>query len=242
MGLFDRMGRAASANFNALLARLEDPKKEIALTIREMEEQVRLGRQEIVQAVASEKQARKKADELASEAERWEKRAELAVRHGDDALAREALRQKKRLDGERDRAEALRAEHRGFALEQKSELERMERTVTDVKSKQGLLAARLGQARSGAAGVEGLGARPGGDAFAEFRRMEDQIEAVETTIAAEREVSQALAPAPGPTGMAREDVEARFRALEANAAAESPADSVDDELRALKSRLRVDPG
>ena len=33
MGLFDRMSRVASANFNALLSKLEDPKKEIEHTI-----------------------------------------------------------------------------------------------------------------------------------------------------------------------------------------------------------------
>ena len=48
MGLFDRMSRVASANFNALLSKLEDPKKEIDQTIREMEQQLKLARQEIV--------------------------------------------------------------------------------------------------------------------------------------------------------------------------------------------------
>src|SRR5262249_37010234 len=63
MGLFDRASRAVSANFNALLDRLEDPKKEIDLTVSEMEEQVRNARQEIVRSVASEKQLKKMVDE-----------------------------------------------------------------------------------------------------------------------------------------------------------------------------------
>src|SRR6185295_13723821 len=141
MGLFDRASRAVSANFNALLDRLEDPKKEIDLTINEMEEQVRGARQEIVRSVASEKQLKKKVEELKAEGEKWARRAELAVKHGDDDLAREALRQKRRLASEEERAEALRSDQLGVALDMKADLERMERTVQEVKAKRGSLAA-----------------------------------------------------------------------------------------------------
>lgn len=240
MGLFDRVGRVASANFNALLSKLEDPKKEIDQTIREMESEVKKGRQEIVEAVAAEELARKKVAELDAAAEKWASRAELAVRHGDDDLAREALRHKRRVTGERDRAEELRKAHSAQAAAQKAELERMEHVVADVKGKKGLLAARVGQARAGG-GAESLGARPGSNAFDEFRRMEGEIEGAETAAAAAREVDRALRPEPGPTGLGPEELEARFRALEQGATEAKAGDDVDDELRAIKTRVRVDP-
>jgi phage shock protein A len=243
MGLFDRMSRVATANFNALLDRLDDPKKDVELTVREMEEALRQARAEIVRTIASEKLLKKKGEEIDGEIQKWASRAELAVRHGDDDLAREALRHKRRLDDDRERSEKLRTEQRGFALEQKTELERMERTVEEVKGKKGILAARIGQARAGG-GPEGLGARGTGNAFSEFRRMEDQIEGVEASIAASREVDEALAPEPGPAGLSREEVEARFRALEGGAHAAEPGSpvDVDDELSQLKTKLRVKPG
>lgn len=242
MGLFNRMSRAVSANWNALLDAAEDPKKAIAQTILDMEEQLRLARREIVESVASEKQLKSRTEDLTQEAEKWERRAELAVKHGDDDLAKEALRHKKRVLGERDRAEGLRAEQRRAALELKADFEKMERTLEQVKAKRGTLAAQLGQARAGG-GPEGLGARAGSDAFGEFRRMEEQIEGVEAAIAAEREVNEALAPTRGPSGMSREDVEARFRALEAGESPRAAApDDVDEELATLKARVRVDPG
>ena len=105
MGIFDRMGRVISSNFNALLDTAEDPKKSIDLTLREMADQVKAARQEVVRSVAAEKQLRAKVAELDVEVEKWAKRAELAVKHGDDELAREALLQKKRLTAERDRAD-----------------------------------------------------------------------------------------------------------------------------------------
>ena len=244
MGLFDRMSRVASANFNALIDKLDDPRKSIALTITEMEEQLRLARRDIVQGVASEKQLKKKVEDLDVEALRWEQRAELAVKHGDDDLAREALRHKRRLTDDKNRAEALRVQQRATALDLRADLERMERTLSDVKAKRGLLAAQVQQARAGG-GVEALGARSGSDAFGEFRRMEDQIEGVETAIAAEREVSEALQGGAGGTRraqMSRDELEARFRALETNAGSAAPADDVDAELSALKSRIRIEPG
>jgi phage shock protein A len=240
MGLFDRMSRVASANFNALIAKLEDPKKEVDQTLREMDEQLKLARREIVSAVASEDLARKKVAELDAEIERWSSRAELAVSHGDDDLAREALRQKRRVSGERDRAEELRKAHSAEAATQRSELERMEQFVAETKGKRGLLAARVGQARAGG-GAEALGARPGAGPFDELRRMEDRIEGAEAAALAEREVNRALAPEPGPTGLGPAELEARFRALEASAGKVAAADDVDDELRAIKTRVRVAP-
>ena len=36
MGIFDRMGKVISSNFNALLDKAEDPRKSIDLTLDEM--------------------------------------------------------------------------------------------------------------------------------------------------------------------------------------------------------------
>src|SRR5260370_33867898 len=96
MGIFDRMGRVIQSNLNALLDKAEDDKKLIELNLDEMGEQIKAGHQEVVQAVAAEKQLRKKCDDLQVEVERWDKRAELALKSGDEPLAREALKQKRR--------------------------------------------------------------------------------------------------------------------------------------------------
>jgi len=89
MGIFDRMGRVISSNVNSLLDRAEDPKKLLELNLADMDEQLKRGQEEVIAAVAGEKQLRKKVDELTSEQAKWEKRAELALKSGDEALARE---------------------------------------------------------------------------------------------------------------------------------------------------------
>src|SRR5579863_3043320 len=100
MGIFDRMGKVIQSNLNSLLDRAEDDRKLIELNLDEMEAQIKAGHQEVVQAIAAEKQLRKKADELKADVERWDRRAELALKSGDEALAREALKQKKRVSAE----------------------------------------------------------------------------------------------------------------------------------------------
>jgi phage shock protein A len=241
MGIFDRVGSVISSNFNALLDQLEDPKKSVGQTLDAMREQVRAARREIVSAVAAGKQLEKRVEELGREAEKWRSRAELAVRHGDDDLARDALVHQRRVERERDQAEALRSQQRASGLEMKSELERMEQRVRELDAKKSTLAAKLGQAKAGG-GPEALGASaPGPTPFDEFRRMEDQIEAVETAAQAQREVDDAVGGR-GPSGLSPSEVEAKFRALERGEVAPGEPvarPDVEAELSALKKRIRI---
>jgi phage shock protein A len=239
MGIFDRMGKVISSNVNALLDKAEDPKKSLDLILEEMKDQIKAARKELVEGVAAEKVLRKKVDELDADTQKWERRAELALKTGDEKLAREALVQKKRVVGERDRAEALRAEQRSAVLNMKSELERMETKQQELAAKKTTLSTQLKQARSGG-GAEGLGAKAAGSsAFAEFRRMEDQIEGHVAEVAAHREVEEALNE-----GGSREDLEARFAQLEHGGTGRAPLDKssnpeIDDELAKLKQKIRI---
>src|SRR5580692_1162306 len=112
MGIFDRMGKVIQSNLNSLLDKAEDDKKLVELNLEEMDVQIKSGHQEVIQAVAAEKQLRKKVDDLRADVDRWDKRAELALKSGDEPLAREALKQKKRVASELDVAEKARGEQR----------------------------------------------------------------------------------------------------------------------------------
>jgi phage shock protein A len=238
MGIFDRMGRVISSNVNSLLDKSEDPKKLLSLNLDEMGEQLKRGRQDVLQAVAEEKRLRKKVEELDGEVDKWDKRAELALKADDEALAREALKQKQRVRDDRTTAEKARIEQRDVALKMKDDLEKMERTLDELKLRKGTLAARAEQAKSGG-GTESLGSRGGTNAFAEFRRMEGEIEGREAQASAMNEVEEALGK-----GSRSEDLEAKFRDLERQTAgsgggAGGGSDGVEDELQALKKRIRI---
>jgi phage shock protein A len=237
MGIFDRMGKVISSNVNSLLDRAEDDGKLLELNLEEMGEQLKAGRQDVISAVAAEKQLRKKADDLKIEVEKWEKRAELALKSDDEALAREALKQKKRTEAELENAEKARADQRDVALKMKEELERMEEKLEALKMRKGTIAARAQQARSGG-GSESLGARGGSSAFDNFRKMEEKIEGREQEGLAMAEVEDALGNGPD-----KRDLEDKFRDLERGLGGKGGGTKkdaeIEDELAALKKRIRV---
>lgn len=240
MGIFDRMGKVISSNVNALLDKAEDPKKSVDLIVEEMKDQIRAAKKELVEAVAAEKVLRKKVDDLDVDVQKWERRAELALKAEDETLAREALVQKKRIVADRDRAEALRAEQRAAVLNMKRELERMEAKQQELEARKATIASQIRQAKAGG-GAEGLGAKSSGGAFAEFRRMEDKIEGHVAEAAAAREIDEALRP----HGMSDTDLEAKFARLEGGGGSlsgdskKSANPEIDDELAALKKKIRI---
>jgi phage shock protein A len=239
MGIFDRMGKVISSNVNSLLDKAEDDKKLLELNLEEMAEQLKSGRQDVISAVASEKQLRKKADDLKVEVDKWEKRAELALKSDDEALAREALRQKKRAEVDSQSAEKARQDQRDVAIKMKEELERMEQKLEELKLRKGTIAARAQQARGGG-GSESLGARGGSSAFDNFRKMEEKIEGREQEGLAMAEVEDVLGKGPR-----ERDLESKFRDLERGLSGGGAGEGtkrdgdVEDELAALKKRIRV---
>jgi phage shock protein A len=234
MGIFDRMGRIIESNLNALLDKVEDDKKLVELNLDEMDVQVKAGHHEIVQAVAAEKQLQKRCDDLATEVERWDRRAELALKSGDEPLAREALNQKRRIATDLGSAQRARAEQHDAAIRMREELERMKQRLSELRLRQGTLVARATQARSGTSS-EQLGAKAGSSAFDTFRRMEEKVEGREVEGRAREEVDEALGKGPR-----ADDLEAKFRELERQAGQPGgPSGDIDDELAALKKRIRI---
>ncbi len=208
MGIFDRMGKVIQSNLNSLLDKAEDDKKLVELNLDEMDGQIKSGQKEVVAALAAEKQLAKKCEELRADVTRWDGRAELALKSGDEALAREALKQKKRTATELEATDRSRAEQGTAALKMREDLERMRQKLAELKMKRGTLVARAQRARSGP-GAEQLGAKGGSSAFDNFRRMEEKIEGHEAEGAAMAEVEDALGK-----GEKVEDLEAKFRELE----------------------------
>ena len=91
MGLLDRMTTLVRANINDLLDRAEDPEVMLNQILRDMEDQIRQAREQVAAMMAQEKELESDLADAQQQATDWNDRAELAVRHNQDALAREAL-------------------------------------------------------------------------------------------------------------------------------------------------------
>jgi phage shock protein A len=95
MGIFARLSALIKANINDLIDKAEDPIKMLDQAVIDMANQLIEAKKQVAVAIADEKRLAKQAEGEQSKAAEWERRAMMAVRAGDDALAMEALQRKK---------------------------------------------------------------------------------------------------------------------------------------------------
>src|SRR5690606_9846239 len=103
MSIFGRLNQVIKSNLNSLVDQAEDPEKLIGQTVIDMEAELKKARREIVTTLGTSKRLDKRALELDAEAAGWEEKAVLALRAGDEPLAREALLRKARATAEAGR-------------------------------------------------------------------------------------------------------------------------------------------
>lgn len=222
MGILDRLGQTLKANINSLIDKAEDPQKLIAQTIEEFEDELKKARKEQVSALAEVKQLQRKAKDKIEEAGSWERKAMLALEHGDEELAREGLKRKKQCEtdaldfGENEKQRAA------YVEELKAQIEQFERKLVELKAKKSSLGSQVSRARA-AGGNTDVGGNSAG-AVGRLREMQDKIDAMEAEVEAADIVDDPKKAA----------LEERFRRLERG----DTKDHLDDELAALKARLK----
>lgn len=219
MGIFSRLNTVIKSNLNSLVDKAEDPEKLIGQTVIDMKQEVKRAKRELVSTMATSKRLDKEAEELRDEAESWEHKAVLALRQGDDELAREALRRKAKVKKKADEKRQQALQQASAAEEMKDTLDRIEGKIEELEARKSSFAAQVRRARE--PGSTGLAS--GGGAFAELDRMAGRIDELD----AEVEVHSVLED-PG-----RANLDAKFAALERS----TGETAVEDELSALKRKL-----
>jgi phage shock protein A len=91
MALLERVGTLLRANLNDLIDKAEDPEKLLKQLVLDMENQLMQVKTQVAIAIADEHLLEKKRREHEDAEAEWQRKAELAVRKGDDGLARAAL-------------------------------------------------------------------------------------------------------------------------------------------------------
>ena len=217
MGFFDRLGRLVRANANAALSAAEDPVKILDQSVADMQADLVKLRQAVATAIASQKRIQNQADQADAEAKTWYERVELALKKGEEDLAREALGRRKTCQ---DTATALQGQLQsqcGQVDQLKKSLVQLESKIAEAKTKKDMLKARAQAAKAQEQLQSAVGSLGTNSAMAAFEKMEEKVQALEAR-------SQAAAE------LAGADLESQFAALEG-------APEVDSELEALKGKL-----
>ena len=142
MGILGRLSSLIKSNVNDVIDSMQDPAKEIDQMVRDMEESARQARTEVAECLGTEKRLQKRVTELEAEAAEWVKRAETAVRAGDDALGKEALRRKGEKDAERAETQKALQEQGVYGDQLTAALKALDARLVDIKLRQGTLRAK----------------------------------------------------------------------------------------------------
>jgi phage shock protein A len=221
MGLFDRLKRVVGANLNDLVSKAEDPEKMLEQALLEMQEDMVKLRQGVAQSIAAQKRTEKQYNEAANEINKWQRNAELAIKKGDEGLARQALERKKTYN---DNSVALKTSLDQQTLQVntlKKNLIQLESKISEAKTKKEMLKARITAAKA----QEQLGSMVSGmstnSAMSAFERMEEKVLIQESRAQSVGELVSA-------------DLDHQFAQLESGS-------DVDDELALLKASLAPAP-
>jgi phage shock protein A len=223
MGIFGRLGTVFKSNINDLISKMEDPEKMLNQMIIDMKEQLVDAKKQVAVVIADEKRLKMQADNESAKAQEWEKKAMLAVRAGDDNLAREALGRKTEHDN-------LGAEYRKAWEQQKAQADQirealrlMSKKIEEAERKKNLLIAKKKRAEAQKTIHTTMSGLTDSSAFDTFDRMAQKIEQQEAEAQATAELSTASAEA---------SLDEKFRKLEQE---QGPA--VDDALASLKAKM-----
>ncbi|MBN2552025.1 MAG: PspA/IM30 family protein [Spirochaetales bacterium] len=225
MGLFSRFKRAVKSNINDMISRAENPEKMLNQLIVEMNEQLIESKKTVAAAIADEKKLERQMATNRDQAAEWERKAMLAVKAGQDEMAKEALLRKQDYDNTaRQYQGQWQAQHE--SVEQlKGALRQLQQKIEEAQRKKNLLIARAKRAEAQKRMQQTMGNMADTSAFEVFDRMSERVEQIEAEVDAMREIE---------ASGSEDTLERQFKALEAS---ESSADKLLEDLKAKMARL-----
>src|SRR5580658_813915 len=221
MALLERVTTLVRANLNDLVDKAENPEKMIKQIILDMENQLLQVKTQVAISIADEHLLEKKQKENEESEQQWQRRSEMAVDKGDDALARAAI----------ERSMSYKTTANSFhqqVEDQKSQVDtlrqaliKLQQKLDEAKSKSDILIAQHRRSRAlGKANDAGRAIGDGSKAAA-FDRMKNKVQHTESATQAASEISELLS----------DDVNGKFAAMEKES-------EIDRQLAELKAKRK----
>jgi phage shock protein A len=225
MGIFSRLAQLIKSNLNDLISRSEDPEKMLNQVVLDMNNQLVEAKKQVAASIADEKRLAKQFEQETANAVEWERRAMLALRAGNEPLAKEALARKREYE---ELAKTLNDQwiKQKTAVDQlKTALRLLNDKIEEAKRKRNVLIARKKRAEAQKAIQETMSGLRDHSAFETFDRMSQKIDQIEAEAEAQTDLAEEFS---GDT------VAKQFQDLERT-------HSTDDDLVALKRKMGMLP-
>jgi phage shock protein A len=225
MGIFARLATLIKSNLNDLISRSEDPEKMLNQVVIDMANQLIEAKKQVAVSIADEKRLAKQAEQEAANAAEWERRAMLAIKAGDDALAKEALARKKEHETLATTLKDQWQKQKNAVEQLKTALRMLNNKIEEAKRKKNVLIARKKRAEAQKAIQETMSGLRDQSAFETFDRMSQKIDQIEAEAEAESDLAEEY------TG---DTLASQFQQLERS-------HSGEDDLVALKRKMGMLP-
>ncbi len=143
MKFLGRIVTGVREGFAALLQSTEDPEDILEQTLWDMENQLIQMRRGVAQAAASFKRADRHRLQSLALKERWNTRAQIALIHGEEALAKEAITRSHTYQKTAQDLQAQVAKQQTFISEMRRNLRVLEERITQIKMQKDMYIVRI---------------------------------------------------------------------------------------------------
>lgn len=219
MSIFNRISDILKANINDLLDKAEDPEKMVKQIIADVEEQVRDATEALGQAMASERQAYAQLEKAKANSKEWEDKAKVALKAGNEELAKKALASKVEVDKNMQSFQASYDQIAAQTSELRSRVEILRQKLEEARQRQNMLIARAKMADATESVAAAVTNTDPNSALSKLEKMERKVEGKEAR-------AEAFASMAGETVFAKDE----FAELEKDQA-------VDAELQRLMKEM-----
>jgi phage shock protein A len=172
VSILTRISTLISANINAMIDAAEDPEKMVNEYLRQMRAELSEARAATALAMADETRLRSQFERNKAESDEWQRKAELAVQHDDDELAREALLRRANAKKLADNYYAQWDSQHDQVAELREALAKLEAKISEAETKRELVIAKQRRAATQEAISSALQSVQGKTADQSMERME----------------------------------------------------------------------